>query len=202
MKKHYLYAMNLLQAYNLPDKNLFEQQEQGVLVWQPDKVYIILGQRDNIEDAVEPDEARRENAVIMQRPSGGHSVVLTPKTIIVSIISREHELTAIKSFFRDCNMRIINALEKQGVSGLSIQGISDVVLNEKKIVGSSMYRGKDFLFFHAVINIAENSNYIAQFLKHPKTEPEYRNKRKHGEFISSLLEQGFQISFEMLKSDI
>lgn len=194
--------MNLLQAYNLPDKSLLEQQEQDALVWQPDKVYIILGQRDNIEDAVVIDEVRRKNAVIMQRPSGGHSVVLTPKTIVVSIVSRKHELTAIKTFFRDCNMRIINALIKQGVNGLSILGISDVVLNEKKIVGSSMYRGKDFLFFHAVVNIAENPSYIAQFLKHPKTEPEYRKNRKHSEFISSLEEQGYKTNLEKLKLDI
>ncbi|MDD4148818.1 MAG: hypothetical protein PHE33_02205 [Bacteroidales bacterium] len=194
--------MNLLQAYNLPDKSLFERQEQGVLVWQPDKVYIILGQRDNIEDAVEIDAVKRENAVIMQRPSGGHSVVLTPKTFVVSMISHDYKLTEIKSFFHDCNMKVISALEKQGVNGLNIQGISDVVLNGKKIAGSSMYRGKDFLFFHTVVNVAEDSNYIAQFLKHPKTEPEYRNKRKHGEFISSLDGQGYQISLGMFKIDI
>lgn len=194
--------MNLLQSYNLPDTSLFERQEQGMLVWQPDKVYIILGQRDNIENAVEIVAAKRENAVIMQRPSGGHAVVLTPKTFVVSILSRAHKLTAFKTFFHDCNMKIIKALEKQGVNGLSIQGISDVVLNGKKIIGSSMYRGKDFLFFHAVINVAEEPNYIDLFLKHPKTEPEYRKKRKHAEFITSLSEQGYKISLEMLKSDI
>ncbi|HNQ66949.1 MAG TPA: hypothetical protein PKN32_01110 [Bacteroidales bacterium] len=194
--------MNILQSYNLPDNSLFDGQGQEILVWKPDKTYIILGQRDSIDDAVEIENAKQENAIIMQRPSGGHSVVLTPKTVIVSMISREHDLTAIKSFFHDCNMKIIIALQKQNVEGLSIQGISDIVLNGRKIVGSSMYKGKDFLFFHAVVNLAENPNYIAQFLKHPKTEPEYRKNRKHEEFITSLNEQGYTIDVEKLKRDI
>lgn len=191
--------MSELQTYNLPDKCLFDGKGNEIIVWQPDKTYIILGQRDNIEDAVELESAKSENAVIMQRPSGGHSVVLTQKTIIVSMISYEHELTAIKSFFHDCNMKIINALQKQSIEGLSIQGISDIVLNGKKIVGSSMYKGKDFLFFHAVVNLAESPKYIAQFLKHPKTEPEYRKNRKHEEFITSLAEQGYDVNVERFR---
>ena len=194
--------MNFVEKYNLPDNRLFAGQKQEILVWQPDKTYIILGQRDNIEDAVEIEAVKAENATIMKRPSGGHSVVITPKTLIVSMISHEHELTAIKSFFHDCNMKIIIALQKQNVEGLSIQGISDIVLNGKKIVGSSMYKGKDFLFFHAVINLAENVNYIAKFLKHPKTEPEYRKNRKHEEFITSIAAQGYIIDIEKLKGDI
>jgi lipoate-protein ligase A len=191
--------MTELQTYNLPDQELLLGKSDKNFVWQPDKTYIILGQRDNIEDAVEIKSAKSENAIIMQRPSGGHSVVLTPKTVIVSMISHKHELTAIKSFFHDCNMKIIKALQKQNIQGLSIQGISDIVLNGKKIVGSSMYKGKDFLFFHAVVNLSENPKYIAQFLKHPKTEPEYRKNRKHEEFITSLAEQGYDVNVKSFK---
>jgi lipoate-protein ligase A len=191
-----------LQAYNLPDQQLLSGNSNRVFVWLPDKTYVILGQRDSIETAVVDDIAIRENAVVMQRPSGGHSVVLTPKTIVVSMISYSHSLTAIKSFFQDCNLKIIAALEAQGVSGLSIQGISDIVLNGRKIVGSSMYRGKDFLFFHAVLNFGESADYISQFLKHPATEPEYRQKRKHSEFITSLKEQGYEINYKTFENSI
>lgn len=185
--------MLTLHPYKIPDQSLFEQQTSGILVWVPDKTYIILGQRDSIESAVEEEAAIRENAIVMKRPSGGHSVVLTSETVVVSMISYSHSLTAIKPFFYDCNMKIIKALEAQGVKNLSIQGISDIVLNNRKIVGSSMYKGKDFLFFHAVINISERPDYISQFLKHPATEPEYRQKRKHNEFITSIKEQGYDV---------
>lgn len=191
-----------LQKYNLPDQELLNSTKSAISTWVPDKTYVILGQRDNIEDAVEDKAAIQDNVAIMQRPSGGHSVVLTPNTIVVSIISFQSSLTAIKTFFKDCNMIIINALKKQNVDNLSILGISDIVLNGKKIVGSSMYKGKDHLFFHAVVNIAEQPDVIAKYLKHPKTEPEYRKKRNHAEFITSLSAQGYEIKLEKLIVDI
>lgn len=188
-----------LQPYNLPDQQLLLGNSNGMLVWQPDRTYIVLGQRDSIETAIEEDVVARENAVVMKRPSGGHSVVLSSKMLIVSMISYSHSLTSIKTFFYDCNMKIIEALQDQGVTELSIQGISDIVLNGRKIVGSSMYKGKDFLFFHAVVNLGESADYISQFLKHPATEPEYRQGRKHSEFVSSLKEQGFEINHDRLE---
>lgn len=194
--------MIILQPYNLPDQDLFSGKGSSVLVWIPDKTYVILGQRDKPEDALNESKVLENNAVVMQRPSGGHSVVLSPRMIVVSMISFSHSLTAIKSFFYDCNMKIISALEAQGVKNLSIQGISDIVLNDRKIVGSSMYKGKDFLFFHAVINIGESSDYISQFLKHPATEPEYRKKRNHKEFVSSLIEQGHEINMSNFTNKI
>jgi predicted restriction endonuclease len=65
-----------------------------------------------------------------------------------------------------------------------------------------MYKGKDFLFFHAVINIDEKSEIIAKYLKHPKTEPEYRKKRNHAEFITSLSAQEYNIDLEKFILDI
>jgi len=183
-----------LSTYNLPDLELLNGGEARIQVWQPDQTYIILGQRDTIETAIEEDVVVLENAVVMKRPTGGHSVVLSPKMLVVSMISYSHSLTSIKTFFYDCNMKIIEALQDQSVTELSIQGISDIVLNGRKIVGSSMYKGKDFLFFHAVVNLGESADYISQCLKHPGTEPEYRQGRKHSEFVSSLKEQGFEIN--------
>jgi len=191
-----------LQTYNLPDQKLFLGQSDKIIVWQPDRIYVILGQRDNINDSIETESVFAENAIVMQRPSGGHSVVLTPRTLVVSMISHTHELTQIKTFFHDCNMKIISAFGEQAVQGLSIQGISDIVLNQRKIVGSSMYRGKDFLFFHAVINLSEKPDFISKFLKHPKTEPEYRKNRKHEDFITSLAEQGFVVDVERFKTSL
>jgi lipoate-protein ligase A len=190
------------QDYNLPDQLLLNKGKSGIQVWKPDKIYVILGQRDNINDAIEHEPSMNDGVIVMQRPSGGHSVVLTPKMIVVSMISSQYSLSLIKSFFHDCNMIIINSLEAQGVHGLSIKGISDIVLNGRKIVGSSMYKGKDFLFFHAVVNVAESVETISKYLKHPMTEPEYRKGRNHLEFITSLAAENYQIDEKKLISSL
>ncbi|PLX06431.1 MAG: hypothetical protein C0596_18370 [Marinilabiliales bacterium] len=191
-----------LEKYNLPDIEILKYNESNILVWQPDKTYAILGQRDNIESALNQENILIDNVIVMQRPSGGHSVILSPNTLVVSIISFQSSLTEIKQFFRNCNNYIINALKDQGVKNLEIKGVSDIVLNGKKIVGSSMYRGKDYLFFHAVINISEKVETIAKYLKHPDTEPDYRKGRNHLEFVTSILAQSYKINIKVLKSSL
>ncbi len=192
----------ILTKYNLPDLKLLDSKSDNIQTWVPDKTYVILGQRDNVDTALNIEEVRNNNVTVMQRPSGGHSVVLTPRTIVVSMVSKSISLTAIKSFFKECNMKIIKSLEEQGVKGLNIKGISDIVLNGKKIVGSSMYKGKDFLFFHAVINIEESVETISKYLKHPQTEPKYRNGRNHIDFVTSLDKENYQISTKLLEKTL
>ncbi len=181
---------------------MLELKESKIEVWEPDTTYVVLGRRDDLDSAVNEENAIVDEIPIMQRPTGGHSVVISPNTIVVSIISFQSSLNKIKEFFRNCNNIIIKSLEEQGVKDLTIKGISDIVLNGKKIVGSSMYRGKDFLFFHDVINISESVDTISKYLKHPKTEPDYREGRKHLEFVTSLLAQSYKINVKVLKSSL
>lgn len=191
-----------LKKYNLPDTELLGEGVDGIKLWKPDKTYVVIGQRDNIETAVFTEKIISEKITVLKRPSGGHSVVLTPKTIVISILFTEKKMSDIKETFKIANQIIIDALKAQSVENLSINGVSDITLNNKKIAGSSMFFDKNRLFFHAVLNISEDAEYISSLLKHPATEPEYRNKRSHSEFISSLKENSYKIDKDKLKYDL
>lgn len=188
--------------YNLPDIQIIESEDSQIFTWVPDKVYVVLGQRDSIDKAVNDVISKKHNATILKRPSGGHSVVLTPKTVVVAMTHLGKTLKDIKPTFAKSIDIIIRALSKQDVKNLQIKGISDIVIGDKKITGSSMYFAKTKLFFHAVINLSEKPDFIAQFLKHPETEPDYRQKRNHSEFITSLEEQGYIININKLETDL
>jgi lipoate---protein ligase len=190
-----------LEKYSIPDIELINNDNPSIFTWLPDKTYVVLGQRDSIDTAINEDSYFTD-VVFMQRPSGGHSVVLTPKTFVVAMTSSESEISNITNFFRTCNTIIIKALQKQIDTDLHIKGISDIVLGNQKIVGSSMYRTKSKLFFHAVINISESPEYISKFLKHPVSEPDYRQKRDHKSFITSLSEKGYKINLDILSEDL
>ncbi|NLC49283.1 MAG: hypothetical protein GX762_02810, partial [Bacteroidales bacterium] len=84
----------------------------------------------------------------------------------------------------------------------STKGISDIAMGEKKIMGSSMYRGKGKLFYHAVLNFDEPSTTFQKYLKHPSNEPDYRKGRMHHEFVTSLTETGYAESIYHLKEEI
>ena len=98
------------------------------------------------------------------------------------------------------NDKIMNALSGLGVQNLSMKGISDISIGNKKILGSSIYLRKNTLFYHAVLNISESVDVISKYLKHPTKEPDYRKGRSHKEFVTSLLSEGYTLSAKQLIS--
>ena len=103
-----------------------------------------------------------------------------------------------KDFFRSINDLLIACLSEAGLSNIKYKGISDLAVNDKKILGSSIYRKPGMLFYHAVLNYGESPEYIASYLKHPVREPDYRQGRHHSEFITNLKAAGVNISLSGL----
>jgi lipoate-protein ligase A len=188
------------QKYNLPDIEILNHPgDKFFHVWQPDKTYIVLGQSNKTESSVNIDAAQVDGISILKRPSGGESVILTPKNIVVAFLSNQEDYKKPLDFFKNSNQKIMRALEKwPGVKGLHQRGISDLSVDNIKIAGSAIYRSKDYLFYHCVINVAEEVSLIERYLKHPKREPDYRKGRKHSEFVTNLQNLGYQIDIPQL----
>jgi lipoate---protein ligase len=194
--------MIITEPYNLPDIRLLELDGLNIYTWVPDKKYIVLGQRDTPETALNQNAVLKDGISVMKRPSGGHTVLLSPNTIVIAISITQLDIKYTKRFFEACNSAIINALEAQGITGISKKGISDIAAGHRKILGSSMYRPKNHTFYHSVLNISESAEVIAKYLAHPKTEPEYRLGRKHSEFIISLTELGYNFNLDLFKNHL
>ncbi|MDD4058111.1 MAG: hypothetical protein PHO95_04340, partial [Bacteroidales bacterium] len=101
-----------------------------------------------------------------------------------------------KKIFEIINKSLIEEFQKNGISGIYSRGISDLSIGEQKIMGSSMYLKDHKYFYHAVLNISEDPEFISKYLKHPVKEPDYRKGRNHSEFITSLKEKGYHKSAE------
>jgi len=104
--------------------------------------------------------------------------------------------------FAMVNGEIIRALGRLGIAGLSLKGISDIALGDRKVAGSSIYRNRNMVFFHAVLNVAEHPMLLGRYLLHPRREPTYRMKRPHDRFVTSLVEQGYKGGSELIRSVI
>lgn len=187
--------------YNLPDAPLLKDTtgDKVSIIWEPQHLCIILGQSNNIADSVKLETAQADNIPIYKRPSGGETVVLSPKTLVISAIKRGEPLKSPRLYFKEYNQKIIHALAQLGVKDLGQKGISDICIGNKKILGSSIYRNKDVVLYHAVLNRAENVHTIEHYLKHPPREPEYRKGRSHSEFVTSLHEKGYNFTGPQLK---
>lgn len=188
--------------YYLPDIQLLEKESKRFMIWIPDESYIVLGASNKAEDALFLENVKRDNISVLKRPSGGQTVMLTPNNLIIAVAFSDPNSVKPKDVFNQMNMLIIGALEESGITNLRLSGISDIAILEKKILGSAIYRSKDKLLYHAVLNLGEPASTFEKYLKHPSKEPDYRKGRKHTDFVTSLLESGCSLSYKQLENAI
>ena len=197
-----LIKMVEISEYNLPDIQLMNESSNKFLLWIPDKSYIVLGASNNAKDAVEEEPTLANNISVLKRRTGGQTVMLTPNNLIISAVITDESVMKPKDVFNRFNDFIISAIAKNHTVKFATRGISDIAMGEKKILGSSMYRGKGKLFYHAVLNFNEPSTTFQKYLKHPNNEPDYRKGRMHHEFVTSLKETGYPEDIYHLKNEL
>jgi len=190
-----------IRTYDLPDAALLEDTSSTyrAMIWEPVFPAIILGQSNKAKESLFMEKVEADNIPVYKRPSGGETVILTPNTVVVSIVKRGDKLQSPTLYFESYNDSIIAALQDLGIKQTSQDGISDICIGQKKILGSSIYRNKHLVLYHAVLNRAESVELIGRYLKHPLKEPAYRQGRKHEEFVTSLKDAGYDLSGADLK---
>ena len=193
-----------IRKYDLPDSYLFENNigTSDIIVWEPNETCIVLGRSNNSYDSLYLDNIINDNISVYKRPSGGETVLLSNKMLVISIVVKQTDFKNGKSFFKDYNNKIISALESLGIKNLGFKGISDIAINDLKILGSAIYQNNLVVFYHAVLNVSESSALIEKYLKHPKRQPDYRKNRNHTDFVTSIANENYNISINELKNAV
>lgn len=184
--------------YNLPDAFLFDGVEDGYLVWQPQKYYLVLGQSNTPERSLFTDKVLRYGIPVTKRPTGGEAVMLTPLTVVFTVAKTFLVPISSRDYFSIINRLIVEYLRTKCVTNLGFKGISDITIGDKKILGSSMRSLRSKMIYHAVLNISEDPDLFENYLRHPIKEPDYRAQRSHNEFVTSLKNEGFNITNDEL----
>ena len=143
-----------------------------------------------------------DGIAVYKRPSGGETVILTPNTLVISIKVILEKFSNPTAHFQYFNEKIMEALHQLDIRDLYHRGISDISLGDKKILGSSIYRSRKVLFYHAVLNVSEDINTIERYIKHPAREPDYRNGRTHHDFVTSLYDEGYRLPIENISNSL
>jgi lipoate-protein ligase A len=182
--------------YHLNDAVLFDENGNGMLVWQPEGTMIVLGQSNTPERSLITENVEADNIPVTKRPTGGEAVVLTPQMAVITVAREFRETITSKDFFKVINGMMLDVLSDLGVKNYGMKGISDITIGDRKILGSSMHRREKRLVYHAVLNISEDPGIFERYLKHPGREPGYRLNRSHGEFVTSLKNEGYNITYK------
>lgn len=164
------------------------RQDLSVDFFIPTATSVVLGASNNPKLEVFEDYCRENKIPILKRYGGGGAVVLYPGCVVLRVGTWVKEPYKNAYYFR----LISNALVKTfavGDSKLATarqSGISDIVFNDKKFVGSSLFRSRNYLLFQASILCELDLSLMARSLRHPTREPEYRRNRSHEEFLMGL----------------
>ncbi|NQU28539.1 MAG: hypothetical protein HQ528_09645 [Candidatus Marinimicrobia bacterium] len=188
-----------IKEYDLPDARLL-QAESGddYIIWRPDHTAIVLGASNNPLDSIIIAAVKNDDIPVYKRPSGGETVILTPNTLVISAVLAPVRLQDVRKRFRAFNDQILAAVTAIGIRNVAHRGISDLAIGEQKILGSAVYHSRDRLFYHSVLNVGETTQTIARYIKHPGREPDYRQGRRHSEFITSLKSVGYQGNYDSI----
>ena len=68
----------------------------------------------------------------------------------------------------------------------TVRGHTDLAIGGLKFSGNSQRRKKNFLLFHGTFLLNFDLALVSEFLRMPSKQPDYRQSRSHGEFLTNL----------------
>ncbi len=172
---------------DLLEATLADGQARTRVIAYPETA-VVIGRGGKCDIELHRDRIEADGVPLLRRRGGGCAVVLDPGNAIVSVALPTPGTTGITEGFERISQWLINALASLGVPGVEKKGTSDLVLANRKIGGSCIYRRLNLLYYSTTLLVAPDPELAERYLKHPPREPEYRASRTHREFMGSLRE--------------
>jgi lipoate-protein ligase A len=147
---------------------------------------VVAGRGTCLEIEIRLPACARDRIPVYRRRGGGCAVFLDPGTLIVSMALPARGFAGIQALFTRCNRHLIQGLAALGLTGIYQDGISDLVLADRKVGGTSLYRAKNLAYYTASLIVSADLDAMQRYLKHPPREPAYRRHRDHREFVLRL----------------
>jgi lipoate-protein ligase A len=157
-------------------------------LWQWPTYAVVLGAAGRIADDVHEHRCRADGVPLARRASGGGTVLLGPGCLIYTVVlayERDPALTQIRSSYRFILNQMCAALD--ALAGeLHVRGSSDVAWLDRKVSGNAQQRKRTHLLQHGTLLYNFDAARVADYLKQPPRQPEYRQHRSHGDFLTNL----------------
>ncbi len=124
---------------------------------------------------------------VYRRRGGGCAVILDPGNLVVSLAAPMDGVGGVTSAFRSITRWLVKGLERVGVPDVEGRGVSDLVLNDRKVGGSCIYRVRGLVYYSTTLLLEPDLKLVERYLPHPPREPEYRAGRRHHDFMGRLI---------------
>ncbi len=146
---------------------------------------VVVGRSENADQVAYLDVCERLGVGVVRRFTGGGTVLQTPGVLNYSLTGPAPGLPDIRALFSLGATLLVRTLERLGVRAAP-RGVSDVAVGELKISGNAMGRRWGGLLLHGTLLYDLDFDLVECCLRHPPREPDYRQRRSHRDFLTTL----------------
>lgn len=172
-----------------------------VFCYEQQQVEVVHGPSCRVDREVNIENCDIDYVEIVGRRGGGGTVVLMPGVVVTVVVGERmlksvHDGGEVHAVFDRIHDAMIGLLLPFVKHDIAREGISDLVIGGRKVLGSSLYLGRtpDFYYYQSSLMVDCECTLMERYLNHPPKEPDYRKGRTHGEFCTSLKQTGTRIS--------
>jgi len=167
-------------------------------IYSIDHQIVVIGRGGKPAVELYPENIIRDGIPVYRRYGGGCAVVIDPGNIVISVVLPVKGFTKNRYYFNLLSSWLKNGLNDIGFAQIETAGISDLMVEDRKISGSCIYNGLDYLYYSSTILVYPDTTAMEKYLKHPPREPDYRNHRNHTDFVTGLGEYHENIEISSL----
>lgn len=160
-----------------------------LLLWEWNSPAVIVGRSNVVAREVNTDACERDNVPILRRCSGGGAVVLGRGCLCYALVlpvAPQHRVLGISAVTRAIMQQTASGFVTAGLD-VHVDGISDLVLGNRKFSGNSQRWQKHALLHHGTVLYNFDLAQVAKYLQFPSRQPDYRADRPHTDFVTNLL---------------
>lgn len=180
-----------------------KNRKKPLLVCYPyHETTIVAGRSSKIEKEIRLDKAVNDGIPIQRRKGGGCAVVLSPGNLIVCVSFPARGFLNIGPLFRRSTQWLVRGLHRIGFKDVYQDGISDIVIQNRKVGGTCFYRTKGVAYFSASLLVNADLTLIPKYLHMPPRQPDYRNNRQHSDFVFNLVDNASSVDAKHLSKEL
>jgi len=163
-------------------------------LWELNSPCVVMGRASRLAEEVNTDSCKLHGVPVLRRASGGASIVAGPGCLMYSVLVSYQHRPALRALdvahrevmsqIRDAVQHTFNKLQMPLLVG--IDGTCDLTIGGRKFSGNALRCKRHWMLYHGTILVSMPLEWLSTYLREPPRQPEYREKREHGSFVTSV----------------
>ena len=176
------------------DEALLEEAEtaaqplETLRFWEAGQYAVGVGRSSRLAAEVRDDVCHELNVPVLRRISGGAAVVVGPGCLMYAVVLSLRLRPKLR-FIDQAHAQVLGTIAaalRPAVPGLTLRGICDLSLGDKKVSGNSVRNKREHLLYHGTLLYDFSLEMIGRCLAMPPRQPDYRQARPHDAFVTNL----------------